>query len=187
MAVTLALLHFRAGNNPAVACQCVVLGSAMGGCLTLLCLMVLRLSERAPTGKRIAVARRLRETAVPLALADNLRTGISTVENLMVPKRLALNTSVANPLAAFGTVSGMVFPVLMFPACILYGLAELLIPELARCAAAGSKKRISYLVKRSLRVAMLYGVLFGGLLFLLAESLCATLDGNTEAGRFLKL
>ena len=43
----------------------------------------------------------------------------------------------ASPLAAFGTVTGMVFPVLMFPACILFGLAELLIPELARCAAGG--------------------------------------------------
>ena len=37
--------------------------------------------------------------------------------------------AVQDPLAAFGLASGMVFPVLMFPACILYALAELLIPE----------------------------------------------------------
>ena len=187
MALTLGILHFWAGSDPGRACQSVVLGSSLGGCLTLLCLMLLRLLEKAPAGPRIPVAGRLREAAVPLALADVLKSGISTVENLMVPKRLALNALVEDPLAAFGMVSGMVFPVLMFPACILYGLAELLIPELARCAAAESKGRISYLTRRSLRVAMLYGVLFSGMMFLLADRLCLALYQNEEAGKYLRL
>ena len=104
----------------------------------------------------------------------------------MVPKRLALHVRTPDPLAAFGLVSGMVFPVLMFPACILFGLAELLIPELARCAAAGSRTRISYLVHKSLRIALLYGLLFGGLEFLLADWLCLRLYQNPGAGQFLK-
>ena len=79
------------------------------------------------------MARRLLDTAVPLGLADDLRTGISTLENLIVPRRLALYSGVLSPLAAFGTVCGMVFPVLMFPVAILYGMTELLVPELA-CA-----------------------------------------------------
>jgi O-antigen/teichoic acid export membrane protein len=165
----------------------VVLGSGLGACLTLTCLIILRLREKAHKGNRIAVARDICRTALPLAAADDLRTGISTAENLMVPKRLARNTAVADPLAEFGRVSGMVFPVLMFPACILFGLAELLIPELARCNASGSQKRISYLVRRSLKVALLYGVFFSGLMFLLAESLCMKLYGNSEAGHYLKL
>ena len=187
MAVTMAALTLWAGNDAGKACQAMILGSCAGACLTLLCLMALRLRERAPAGRRIPVRARLVDAAVPLALADVLKSGINTTENLMVPKRLALNTLVENPLAAFGTVSGMVFPVLMFPACILFGLAELLIPELARCAAAGSKKRISYLVRRSLRVAMLYGVLFCGLMFLLAEDLCLWLYDSREAGQYLRL
>ena len=160
MGLTLTALSLWAGEDPGRACLCVVLGSGMGACLTLICLTILRFLEKPPRGKRIPVSRNICRTALPLAAADDLRTGISTVENLMVPKRLALNTSVANPLAEFGRVSGMVFPVLMFPACILFGLAELLIPELARCHAAGSRKRISYLVRRSLKVTLLYGILF---------------------------
>ena len=187
MSLTLGLLHFWGGGDAARACLCVILGSSLGGCLTLLCLIVLRLRERTQAGPRIPVAARLTRTALPLALADDLKSGINTVENLMVPKRLSLNSLVENPLAAFGLVSGMVFPVLMFPACILFGLAELLIPELARCAAAESRERISYLVRRSLKVAMLYGLLFCGLMFLTAEPLCLALYGNSEAGRYLRL
>ncbi len=187
MGITMVALVFWAGSDPGKACQAVVLGGCAGACLTLLCLTALRLREHPQPGPRIPVGRRIGDAAVPLALADVLKSGINTTENLMVPKRLALNTLVAEPLAAFGMVSGMVFPILMFPACILFGLAELLIPELARCAAAGSRQRISYLVRRSLRVAMLYGTLFCGLMFLLAEELCLGLYDSAEAGKQLRL
>ena len=187
MAITMMALSFWAGSDPVKACQCVILGSSVSACLTLLCLIFLRCAERAPAGKRIPMARRITDAALPLAMADVLKSGINTTENLMVPKRLARNPAVSDPLAVFGTVSGMVFPVLMFPACILFGLAELLIPELARCAAAGSRDRIRYLVKRSLRIAMLYGIFLSGLEFLLADWLCTKLYSNTEAGYFLRL
>ena len=187
MGVTLSALHFWAGQDPGRACLSVILGSCVGACLTLISLILLRLREHPEIGKQIPISRRITQAALPLAMADVLKSGINTTENLMVPKRLALYSGITDPLAAFGTLSGMVFPVLMFPACILYGLAELLIPELARCAAAGSRRRISYLVKRSLKVAMLYGLAFSGLMFLLAKPLCMTLYGSEEAGRYLSL
>ena len=187
MAVTLGLLTFWADDHPGRACMSVIFGSCVGACLTLSCLIFLRLREQSQPGPRIPVRSRLLQAAVPLALADVLKSGITTTENLIVPKRLALNPQIKNPLAAFGALSGMVFPVLMFPACILFGLAELLIPELARCAAAGSRSRIRYLVQRSLKASMLYGVMLGGLMFLLAEHLCMRLYNSPETGRFLRL
>ena len=186
MAVTLSALTLWAGHDPGRSCTAVVLGSCAGACLTFLCLLWLRLRESAKPAPPIPVARRLLDTAVPLALADDLKAGISTTENLMVPKRLALYPGAANPLALFGVVSGMVFPVLMFPAAILFGLAELLIPELARCSAAGSRQRIHYLVRRSLRISMLYGSIFCGLMFLLSGEVCMALYQNADAGRYLK-
>lgn len=186
MAVTMGSLKLWAGADPGRACLCVILGSSAGACLSLLCLILLRIRERPQMGANIPVANRILQTALPLALADVCRSGISTTENLMVPKRLALYPGEAEPLAAFGMVSGMVFPVMMFPACILFGLAELLIPELARCAAAGSRIRISYLVRRSLKTAMMYGIFFSGLMALFSERLCLTLYENLEAGHYLK-
>ena len=186
MTFTLLLLSLWAENSPVRACLCVILGSSLGCCLTLGCLILLRIRERASVGPRIHIAGQLLHTALPLALADDLKSGITTAENLMVPKRLARNAKVANPLASFGLVSGMVFPVMMFPSAILFALTELLIPELARCSAAGSHIRIRYLVKRSLRVAMVYGFVFGGLLFLLANPLCLTLYKSLDAAPHLR-
>lgn len=186
MALTAGALVCWAGKDIGRACQAVVLGSCVGSCLTLSSLVILRLREQAKTGPRIAVARRLTTIALPLALADDLKVGITTTENLMVPKRLALHSGKAGALAQFGTVCGMVFPVLMFPAAILYGLADLLIPEMARCSASGSQIRIRYLARRSLRLALFYGVACGGVMFLLAEPLGILLYKSGEAGEYLR-
>ena len=187
MIITMLTLTHWAGTDSGRACQCIILGNGIGACFTLLCLVFLRLREPVYTGPPVTVGSRLMQAAAPLALGDVLKSGINTTENLMVPKRLKLNKAVTNPLGAFGTISGMVFPILMFPACILYALAELLIPELARCNAAGHTCRISYLVRRGLKVAMLYGLCFGGLMFLLSESLCLTFYSSSEAARHLRL
>lgn len=187
MAVTTLALVFWAGSDRGRACQAVVLGSCLGSCLTLAALMLLRLREHSKTGPRIPVARRLTTIALPLALADDLKVGITTTENLMVPKRLALYSGAEAALAQFGTVCGMVFPVLMFPAAILYGLADLLIPELARCKAAGSWVRIRYLARRSLRLALLYGIGCSLLLYFLADILGDRLYHSREVGEYLRL
>ena len=186
MAATVMLLIFWAGGSAERSCQAVIMGSALGSCVTLSTLTVLQLRERGETGPKIPIRSRLFHTALPLALADDLRTGITTVENLMVPKRLALYPGTTSALADFGMVCGMVFPILMFPAAILFGLTELLIPELARCSAAGSRERIHYLVRKSLRIALLYGACCAGVLFLCAEELCTVLYGSSEAGTYLK-
>lgn len=187
MAVTMAALTLWARQDPGKACQAVVLGSGAGSCLTLIVLCFLRLKENAGVGQQIPVRSRLLQTAVPLALADDLKSGISTLENLMVPKRLALFAGTVSPLAAFGMVCGMVFPILMFPAAIVFGLNELLIPELARCNAAGSRTRICYLVKRSLRCVIIYGCFICGGEFLLSDFLCRTLYDSASAGEHLRL
>ena len=186
MVCTVLLLTLWAGHDAARSCQAVILGSGMGACLTLGSLVILRILEKAKPSTRIPVRNRLAQAAIPLALADDLRTGITTVENLMVPKRLALYPGAISPLAAFGTVCGMVFPILTFPMAFLFGLTELLIPELARCNAAGSRQRISHLVQKSLQTALLYGTLCGGILFLCANELCMALYKSEAAGRYLR-
>lgn len=184
MAITSSALIFWANSDPGKACQAVVLGSCAGAVLTLICLYVLKMIEQQKIGDKIPIRHRLLDTAVPLALADDLKAGISTLENLMVPKRLALYT--AGSLALFGTVCGMVFPILMFPAAILFGLTELLIPEMARCRAAGSDGRVHYLMRRSLRLALIYGTLCSGILYLTAPELCQSLYKSQDAGIYLR-
>lgn len=186
MGITVLALLTLPHTDTAGACRAVVLGSCCGYVLTLLCLLGLYFRQKIKPAEPIPVGGRILSAAVPLALADDLKAGISSLENLMVPKRLALFPGVANPLATFGIVSGMVFPVMMFPAAILSSLAELLIPELARCAAVDSRRRIRYLVNRNLRVTLLYGLICGSVLFLLADPICDWLYPGIGVSGYLR-
>lgn len=186
MAATFLILNLWAGTDPARACQGVILGGGISACVTLVLLFTLRQLEHPNVNSRIPVLKRILHCALPLAIADVTKAGISTTENLIVPKRLSRYPAEANPLASFGMISGMVFPVMMFPAAILFALAELLIPELARCAAAGSHERIRYLVRQSLHSTMVYSFLICGVMIVVADSLCMKLYENADAGMMLK-
>ncbi len=82
----------------------------------------------------------MRKLAAPLALSDYLRAALRTLEQLLIPWGLAqAGASQQRAMAAYGTVTGMVFPVLMLPAAFLYALIDLLIPELAACRARAGR------------------------------------------------
>ena len=65
MVVTMAVLTLWAGDDPGRACQSVVMGGCFGACLTLCCLMLLRLAERVKPGPKIPIRSRLLQAAVP--------------------------------------------------------------------------------------------------------------------------
>ena len=188
MAVTFALLTRWAGADTGRACLSVVLGS---GAAALVAYRALRLlhrgalpPERTPHKPPY---RRILRIALPLAVADDLRSGLNTIENLIVPKRLSRFAGTANALADYGVLHGMVFPVLMFPAAILFSLAELLVPEFSRCAAGRRMPRILYLVRRGLRVSLLFRLCAAGILFAGADALGELLYHDRAVGPALRL
>ena len=188
MAVTFLLLTRWAGANTGRACLSVVLGS---GAAALVSYRVLRFlhqgalpPERAPQRPPY---RRILRIAVPLAVADDLRSGLNTIENLIVPKRLSCFAGTADALADYGVLQGMVFPVVMFPAAILFSLADLLVPEFSRCAAGHRAPRIRYLVRRGLRVSLLFSLCAAGVLFAGADPLGELLYHERAVGPTLRL
>ena len=188
MCVTLLLLFHWAGADPGRTCLSVTTGSCAASLLAFGALLFLYHGSLPPraAGQR-APHRRIFRMAVPLGVANTLRSGLNTIEDLIVPKRLALFVGTVNAMADFGIVRGMVFPVLMFPAAILFSLAELLVPELSRCSAGQRQPRVRYLVRRGLRVSLLFGLCAGGLLFSLAEPLGQLLYQSAAVGTYLRL
>lgn len=188
MAVTFLLLSHWAGADTGRACLAVVLGSGAAALAAYRALRLLHRGALPPEREpRRPPYRRILRISLPLAVADDLRAGLNTVENLIVPKRLARFAGTADAMADFGVLHGMVFPVLMFPAAILFSLAELLVPEFSRCAAGRRTPRIRYLVRRGLRVSLLFSLCAAGVLFAGADALGELLYHRGEVGGVLRL
>ena len=181
----------RIGGSVEGSCRAVLLGSLAATILSACwLLLLLRRDFRAygPAASGLGLGGRLVRLCVPLAFGDYLRSGLRTLEQLLIPIGLsrAVGSSEA-AMAAYGTIHAMVFPILMFPAAILYSLSDLLVPELARCNAAGRTERIRSLCERCLRLTVLFACAVSALQLLLAEPLGLLFYKSREAGRYLRL
>ena len=134
-----------------------------------------------------AWAGRLWRIAVPVALSDYLRSGLSTLEQFLIPWGFARNSgSSSQAMADYGTIHGMVFPILMFPSTVLGAVSDVLVPELARRRAQGNRERIESLVRRCLVLGLFYGAAVAGLLYVLSSPLGEGIYHSADAGRYLK-
>lgn len=134
------------------------------------------------------LARQVRRLALPLALSDYLRAALRMLEEVLIPWGLVqAGATRADAMAAYGTLTGMVFPVLLFPAAFLYALIDLLIPELAACRAQNRRARLRSVSEQCLRAGLLFGSFLAGLLFVLAQPLTLLLFQSPPAARLLRV
>lgn len=186
--LTVVLLLWADGSVARSLLAIIAGGSAPAG-LSFLLLYGLYCRERRCMAdrKRTPMLKKLLRISLPLALGDLLREGLNTVEQFLIPYGLARSSSRFLGLAAYGTIRGMVFPVMMFPAAILYAVSDLLVPELSRCMVQGRKARVQALTERCLRLCALFAAAVCGVLFCAAEELGQLVYRSADAGRYLRL
>lgn len=188
---TLPLLLYWAGASPGRACSAMILGGTLATAISagwLSSILVRDLRVYSPVPKGLSMPRRLVKLCVPLALCDYLRSGLSTLEQFLIPLGLSAHQGGdQSAMAAYGTICGMVFPILMFPAALLYALSDLLIPELARCRAAGDGVRIRHLTDKCLRLGLLFACAVAAVLYLAAGPLGLLFYDSAAVGTYLRL
>ena len=132
--------------------------------------------------------KRLLQIALPLALSSYARTALGTLRHLLIPSGLQrAGASAEEALAVYGTVHGMVFPVLLFPSALLTSLAELLIPELTALQVRGRTEELERRAARILGACYRFAVCCAALLGCFGGALGELIYGSAEAGRFLRL
>jgi len=147
-----------------------------------------RRSHRAEAVRSPRLPARLLNIALPLALSAYARTSLTTLENLLVPRGLKLAGFSANgALSGYGTIQGMVFPIIFFPTCLLTSLAELIVPELTEAQVSGRTKDIGRIVRKLLLRSLGYSLFIALMLWLLADFLAGTIYHSSEAGAYIRI
>lgn len=189
--LTMLLLQQGIAGDLAHACAAIVGGNALaavGSVAVLLGLLRRWLGKLDGGGAMPDMGRRLLGIAGPVAVSDYLRSGLGTLEQFLIPWGLGrFGGSHTQAMADYGVIHGMVFPVLMFPCTVLYAVADVLVPELARCRAEENQRRIRHVAGRCLRQGFLYAAAVAALLWLLAMPLGQLLYRTDDAGRYLRL
>ncbi len=130
--------------------------------------------------------------SLPIALSSYLRSGLVTIEHILIPiglRKFGADSTAA--LASYGTVHGMVFPLILFPSAVCSTFAGLIVPELSELAARYKsvyrQKHICYIVKRSLTFALFFGIGTAGILAFFSEPLGLLIYDSHEVARYIRI
>ncbi len=173
------------------ACLALVGGSAIAEIFSSVCLFLLYLLDRRPRRRlergRLP-ARKLLSITLPVAASSYVRSGLSSAEQLLIPRALtAGGQKKEEALASYGTLTGMALPLLLYPSAVLSSFAGLLVPEVAERMARKAHRENRRLCERALRATLLFGIAFGGLFAGFAEELGLLVYGSPAVGRYIAI
>ena len=193
---TVAFLRLFGTESIERSCLALVLGASIAEGLSFLHLFVLYLldkrrhmrpakAEKEPRG---LVARML-HISVPIAASAYLRSGLVTVEHILIPRGLRkYGQNAGDALASYGTVHGMALPLVLFPACFSATFASLIIPELSELAAKYGRRdtvHIKYIVRRSISLCLIFGLACAGAFIMFSGQLGTLVYKSREAGEYV--
>lgn len=134
------------------------------------------------------ISRNVIRIAIPIAVTACIRAGLQTLLHLLIPAGLGKSGIGADAaLAAYGTIHGMVLPVLLFPSAILQSAASLLIPEIAEFRAKGDKKSAIRWAVHGLQITLCFAVFISGIMLYCSDAIGLLFYDSPEAGQYLRL
>lgn len=132
--------------------------------------------------------KRILRITIPVALTSYLRSGLSTIKQLIIPsslQRSGMNAS--NSLISYGIVNGMAMPIIMFPVLLITSFSGLLIPEFSRYYAQGRYKKIRSVSSIILISTLIFSVLVTILIFTFSYKLSNLIYHKTEIAKYLRI
>ncbi len=130
----------------------------------------------------------LAKTALPLAISAYMRTGLSSMGQVIIPAGLKKSgMGSGGAFSIYGVITQMAMPVVMFPIAFLCALADVLVPRLTEAQVKGRTIGISYIVNRALRIGMIFSVGVMGIMLFFADFLGEGIYKNSEVGFYIRV
>lgn len=177
-------------DNLEYSCAIVVVGGVAAEMVSFLLIFITYLLDKrrykAKTQASGDLTKRMFKIALPLAFSSYARTALSTLEHLLVPRGLKKSgISSSNAIAAYGTIHGMVFPILLLPSALFSSMSELLIPELTEAQIRDDTLRIELIVNHILRLCLMISIGITGIMFFYSRELGGAIYSSKEAGYYM--
>ncbi len=175
-----------------LSCAAVTLGRVTADVVSLALMLAVYTVDRrrhyGECGGGQQLTARMLKIALPLAVSAYARSALTTLQNLLVPRGLrSAGYSADGALAGYGTIQGMVLPIIFFPSCIMSAAAELIVPELTEAQVQGSRADIHAAAKKLLLLSVEFSAAVGLFLWFFSDMLGFAVYKSTEAGHHIRL
>ena len=188
------LLSFLIPYGVEFACAALAIGGAAAECISFFISFAAFLRDKKRTVRREStvcrqsVRQTLLQTALPIAFSAYARSGLISIEHMLIPRGLSrFGGTQSGALAQYGLLQSMALPIVLFPAALIIAFSGLLIPEITECCTRNNHRQIRYICERVTQLALLFSIGVAGIMICFSEELGAVIYPGTDAGRYIRL
>lgn len=125
---------------------------------------------------------------MPVAFTSYIRSGLSTIKQLIIPSSLEKNgINCEKALAEYGTITGMAMPIVMFPSTFLTAVSGLLIPEFSRYYVKKDYSKIKKYSDKLIIGSFLFALLLTVIFIIFGNDLGVAIYHDISVGIYIKL
>lgn len=125
---------------------------------------------------------------LPVAFTSYIRSGLSTLKQLIIPSSLEKNgINCEAALAEYGTITGMAMPIVLFPATFLTAVSGLLIPEFSRYYVKKDYLKIKKYSDKLIVGSFLFALFLTFLYIIFGNKLGEIIYNDTQVGIYIKM
>lgn len=192
ISATVICIGFIMPDGLAYACASIVIGADLAEFSSFFILLFMFLLDKRRyknnNGTAQGMVKRMLHISLPVACSSYVRSGLSTVEHLLIPRGLKQSgASTESALTTYGLIHGMVMPIILFPSALMIVLSDLLVPEMAECQACGSRTKLNYMITRVFQMGMLFSVGVMGVMLSFADELGTAIYHTSDASYFIRI
>ena len=191
---TMYLLASLSSGEIEKTCCALVLGGALAETVSFLIELFFYLIDRKlhfdkrRGGDGKAEGKLLLSISLPVALTAYIRSGLITLEHILIPEGLRNSgSSHAASLAAYGSIQGMALPIVLYPAALISSFSGLLVPELAECNVQKGTHRIRYMIGRVWWLSLAFSIGVAGILICFSGEIGEALYPNTDTAKYIRM
>lgn len=125
---------------------------------------------------------------VPVAITSYIRSGLSTVKQLLIPLRLEKSgLSCREALSQYGLINGMVFPLLLFPNIVITTFANLLVPEFSYYNTRSENGKMNRMLNLIFKYSFMFSFCIIGIFLCFSDSFSILFYNNIEISKYIKI
>lgn len=174
------------------ACLSLVLGEAISEIASFGFAFILYLIERrkykTEKNTNVNYIRTIFEITLPVSITSYIRSGLSSLKQLLIPLRLEKSGMNCNEaISSYGLISGMAMPILMFPEVIINSFSGLLVPEFTYYYTKKDMNMIRYIISKIFRITLLFSIGVIGIFLFYSDNINLIIYHNLDITLYLKV
>lgn len=133
-------------------------------------------------------SKKILRISVPVAITSYIRSGLSTIKQLLIPLRLEKSgLSCKEALSQYGLINGMVFPLILFPNIVITTFANLLVPEFSYYNTRSENGKMNKMLNLIFKYSFIFSFCIIGIFLCFSDSFSILFYNNIEISKYIKI